>query len=183
MLRVRLLAAALSLLCSAAAAGAVPKGVGTAVADEAVVLTSESIRQVTPESIGGFVEVQDGTRILVLRVRQEGASAVRLHLAGLRLPEGVRLFVYGISNGAAVDVAGPWEGSGASAHGSFWTPAIRGSEAIIEIQADGEVPSDLPFEILEVEASEQGEPQNLGPSRRWKSEHPCTAAFPSPTHS
>lgn len=149
---VRLLCLITTLAPLAVCAADAPKAVGSAALAEAAQFTAESLRQVTPESIGAFNELNDGTRVLVFRVRHDGAQSVRLHIGGMRLPEGARLFVYGVSNGVAVDVAGPWKTSGPSEHGSFWTPAIRGSEAVVELQADGDLPGDLPFEILESEA-------------------------------
>lgn len=139
-----------------------PLAVGSGALAEAAQVTAESLRQLTAQSLGAFTELNDGTRVLVLRVRHDGAESVRLHISDMRLPEGARLFVYGVSNGVAVDVAGPWHTSGPSAHGSFWTPAVRGSEAIVELQADGDLPADLPFEILETEASNTvAEPEQI----------------------
>jgi hypothetical protein len=111
-------------------------------------------RKLSADQIGSFTELSDGSRVLILRVHHNKASAVTLHLSGLRLPAGMRMFVYALSNGAAIDVAGPWEASGPSPDGSFWTPAVRGAEAVIELQTDGELPSDLPFDILEVASAD-----------------------------
>jgi hypothetical protein len=154
-----------------------PRAAGTAILERAAVFTAkvherELTARVPPfsaDSSGSFLEAPDGTRALVLRVRHEGARAVRLHIGGMRLPAGARLFVYGLSNGAAVDVAGPWETAGPSVYGSFWTPAVRGREAILELQADGDLPSDIPFEVLESAAADhpdaQEEPAGTGELR------------------
>src|SRR5687767_604235 len=149
-----------------AAAANVPQGHESGALAEAPLIQSDvqpgvrtaAVPTLTPDMLGTFAPVANGKQVLLLRVRHDAADAVQIEIRGMHLPPGTRLFVYGAGNGAAIDIAGPWEGTGPSADGSFWTPAVRGSEAILELQCDGETPADLPFEIVQTAAADLAEP-------------------------
>lgn len=143
-----------------------PRGHESGVLAEAAIIRSEvqpgmrtaAVPALTPDMLGTFAPAGNGKQVLLLRVRHDAADAVQIEIRSMHLPPGTRLFVYGAGNGAATDIAGPWEGTGPSADGSFWTPAVRGSEAILELQCDGETPADLPFEIVQTAAADLADP-------------------------
>jgi hypothetical protein len=113
-------------------------------------ITIERFARQAADQAGAFIETEGGSSVLLLRFTSSGARAVRLHIGNMRLPEGSRLFVYGMRDGVATNVAGPYEGSGPALDDDFWTDAVSGSEAVVELQADGERPADLPFQVLEL---------------------------------
>jgi hypothetical protein len=63
------------------------------------------------------------------RVRIVDAAGVRLHLSGVRLPAGWRLWVHG--TGAA---AGPAGGELIAPDGGLWTPPVAGEELAIDVE-------------------------------------------------
>jgi astacin len=96
---------------------------------------------------------EDGGRFTLLRFSASSAAGIRLHFANLRLSNDARVYVYGLSSeGGVTDIHGPYIGAGPVQSGDFWTPVIRGSEAVVEIQFDRAVPADLPFEVIEIGA-------------------------------
>lgn len=65
---------------------------------------------------------------------------------------GSRLYVYGIdASGAPASVAGAFTGSGPLRTGEFWAPPVMGSDLILELQVEGDIPADLPFRLTEIE--------------------------------
>jgi hypothetical protein len=62
-------------------------------------------------------------------VRVEGADALRLHLAGVRLPPEARLWVHGERG----DVAGPFGPELVGPDGGLWTPSVAGEVARLEL--------------------------------------------------
>ncbi|MES1245562.1 MAG: trypsin-like peptidase domain-containing protein [Acidobacteriota bacterium] len=64
-------------------------------------------------------------------VRSEEAGAIRLHVQDLSLPRGAELYVYS-RDGQAY---GPYTGAGPRFDGDFWTTALFGNEAIVQVKA------------------------------------------------
>lgn len=63
-------------------------------------------------------------------VRSDDAGAIRLHVQDLSLPRGAELHVYS-RDGQAY---GPYFGTGPNFNGDFWTSAIFGNEAIVQVK-------------------------------------------------
>ncbi len=88
----------------------------------------------------------DGGAVWATTVRAEGAGAVRLHVQDLALPLNAELYVYS-RNGLAY---GPYTGSGPDFTGDFWTPAVFGPEAVLQIRLSREADlSAVSFRITE----------------------------------
>jgi astacin len=101
-----------------------------------------------------FVEAGDGLRFQLLRVSSPGAPALRAHFTDFRLPEGARVYIYGLGPGATAGrVFGPFSGAGPLETEEFWTDVVDGSEMVVELQIAGEPLADLPFRLAEVEAA------------------------------
>lgn len=66
-------------------------------------------------------------------VRSPEASAVRIHLTDVDLPEGAELYVQA-SNGMAF---GPYTGKGPNGTGDFWTNTVAGAEIVLQLNAGG----------------------------------------------
>jgi astacin len=87
----------------------------------------------------------------LLRFSAGGAAAYRLYFDNVALPDGARMFLYGLdAYGAVTSVFGPYENSGPVIHGSFRSRIIPGNEAVVELQGRGE--GDWPFRITYVAA-------------------------------
>ena len=87
--------------------------------------------------------------IRVAGVVSEGAVAVRVQFKDMSLPAGSRVFVYSPTN--PNEYYGPYEGSGPSEDGTFWTPAIRGDTAIIEYFTPAKNgPAKTPFRVISI---------------------------------
>jgi hypothetical protein len=87
--------------------------------------------------------------VRVAAVRSEGARYMRVLFKDFSLPAGARVFVYSKSDTDAY--AGPYEGRGLWNDGTFWTPALRGDQLIIEyLSPAGEQPKDAPFKVSEI---------------------------------
>src|SRR5439155_9496482 len=82
-----------------------------------------------------------------LSVNAERAGALRLHIENMSLPGGAELYVYS----RAGEAYGPYTGKGPDGTGEFWSTAVFGTEAILQIQTTGMVPeSALRFVNLSV---------------------------------
>lgn len=110
----------------------------------------DKLPALSPSSVGRFQSSRNGTRFLVLRFRSPGATALRLRIRNMHLPQGARLFVYGLSAGTVTNISGPWTGAGPGFDSDFWTGAVRGAEAAVEFQPGDEEVSTLPFEVSEL---------------------------------
>lgn len=96
-----------------------------------------------------YLRNSDGQRTLLIRLRSEGAAAMRAHFVDVHLSPDARLFVYGLDgNGMVTKTYGPVEGSGPTQSGEFWTPGLPGSQLVIELQSESE-PGTVPFTIAE----------------------------------
>ena len=101
------------------------------------------IKDIRPENLA-FETAENGTRFISLRLRRQDASAVRVHIAGMRLGSGQKLY---LSSGDGSRTYGPFEGAGPVQSGEFWSEAIEGSDVIVEFQAGIDLVPDLPFSI------------------------------------
>ena len=70
-------------------------------------------------------------------VKADGAGAIRFHIQGLSLPKNAELYVYSRKG----EAFGPFTGTGPNRNGSFWTTAVFGSEAILQLRFTGPVRS------------------------------------------
>ena len=86
-----------------------------------------SRRQMRPTADGGLVWAK--------AVKADGAGGVRLHIQGLSLPRKAELYVYSRKG----EAFGPFTGTGPNRNGSFWTTAVFGSEAILQLRFNGPV--------------------------------------------
>jgi V8-like Glu-specific endopeptidase len=84
---------------------------------------------------GSLDRQPDGSLVWAAVVRADQAGAIRLHVQGLSLPDNARLYVY--SRGG--QAFGPYTGFGPNGTGSFWTTAVFGSEAILQLRLAGPV--------------------------------------------
>jgi len=72
----------------------------------------------------------DGGLVWATVVRADDAGAIRLHVQDMSLPRNAELYVYS-RNGQAY---GPYVGAGPNFSGDFWTTAVFGSEAIVQLR-------------------------------------------------
>ena len=87
--------------------------------------------------------------VRVAAVRSEGARYIRVLFKDFSLPAGARVFVYSKSDTEAY--AGPYEGRGLWNDGTFWTPALRGDQLIIEyLSPAGDQSGNVPFTVSEI---------------------------------
>lgn len=107
------------------------------------------IHRVASDSRPEFLRTPEGESTLIVRLRASGAVALRAHFEDFHLAASDKLFVYGLdSNGIVTRTAGPFEGAGPMDSGDFWTPAMPGSELVVELQTARETGS-LPFTLQE----------------------------------
>ncbi len=125
-------------LCMAAAG---PKGFKTA--------APRTIDAIQPGDLA-FEISDDGMRYIALRLRKEEAVATRVHMSGMHLSVGQKLYIYAAD---ASRVYGPFTGAGPVESGEFWSEAIAG-DLIVELQVGPEVVADLPFVIDAIEGAE-----------------------------
>ncbi|MFN7935792.1 MAG: M12 family metallopeptidase [Bryobacteraceae bacterium] len=105
-----------------------------------------------PDEAFQFFTTDNSDRVLVLTLSSSGAAAMRLHFKDFRLPEGAKLYIYGLdSQNQVTRIVGPLRGAGPQQSGDFWTRAIPGSRVAVEVQMNDEIPT-LPFSIPEIGA-------------------------------
>lgn len=85
------------------------------------------------EHAGGLLAAQAGTVVWGAGVRVEEGWRLRLHLSGVRLPRGARLWVYG-SDG---ELVGPFGAELRDPEGGLWTPSVGGPEIRLEVEVPG----------------------------------------------
>ena len=101
-----------------------------------------------PISDSVLYPVSEG-EIRVAGIVSEGAVALRVQIKDMSLPAGARVFVYSPTN--PNEFYGPYEGRGAYADGTVWTPAIKGDSVIVEYFTPGRSnPAKLPFQVSAV---------------------------------
>jgi hypothetical protein len=93
----------------------------------------------------------DGGFVWALSVSAEGAGAIRLHIENLSLPRGAELYVYSRTG----EAYGPYTRTGPDGTGEFWTTAVFGSEAILQVRVSGRRP-DLALRFVALEVKEVG---------------------------
>jgi lysyl endopeptidase len=86
---------------------------------------SNGMMQVTPD--GGFV--------WTAAAESPGATALRLHLTGVNLPENAELYIYNMDGQAF----GPYTGVGPNGDGEFWTNTVSGPVAYLQLRHFGPV--------------------------------------------
>lgn len=126
------------------------KSLGTANKKMRIGTVRKLDREISDFSQGTDFAVGGGT-VWVFEVVSEEAVQTRLRFSATDLPKGAKLFVYSAKNPS--EVYGPFENSGDSKNGDFWTPPIEGDGVIIEYYAPSRIKSqksDLPFKIIEV---------------------------------
>lgn len=96
-------------------------------------------------------QTADGGVAWATVVRSEGAGAIRLHVQDLSLPRNAELYVY--SRGG--QAFGPYTGTGPDFGGDFWTTAVFGSEAILQLRLSGPV-SDADLRAVSFRITEAG---------------------------
>jgi hypothetical protein len=84
---------------------------------------------------GSVSRTADGGLVWAKAVRADGAGAIRLHVEGMSLPANAELYVYS----RAGQAFGPYTVAGPDFSGDFWTTAVFGSEAILQIRFTGPV--------------------------------------------
>ncbi len=84
-------------------------------------------------TVGSVRLAGDGGFVFSTSVNSTGAKAIRLHLAGMSLPEAAELFIFGSGS----DAFGPYTGSGPEGNGELWTPSIDGSVAHVLVRYHG----------------------------------------------
>lgn len=95
-----------------------------------VSLTSDLLRKSAGELAGGTYAHSAFDRLAWgAEVRVDGAYRLRLHLAGVRLPEGARLWVHGDGESVGpfgLDLLGP--------EGDLWTPSVAGEAVRLDVE-------------------------------------------------
>ena len=79
---------------------------------------------------GSFAERTANGFVWAAVVRAEDAGAIRLHVQDLTLPKNAALYVHGRGDQAH----GPYTGSGPYFSGDFWTTAVFGTEAVLQVR-------------------------------------------------
>ena len=119
------------LVCLSAFGQAKPKAPGT-----------DLVRSVSAEQPVFNTTTRHGDHILLARYSKPGASAIRLRIENMRLPEGAVLFAYSLDAAGAVrGVSGPHKVAG-----DVHTTTLPGDTAFIEVQWGNIVAGDLPFD-------------------------------------
>lgn len=87
----------------------------------------------SPGAVGpGYAAaLADGGAVWEAAIASSGAKALRIHLTGLALAEGVSLYVYNESG----QVQGPYTGSGPDGSGELWTGSVFGDAVRIHVRA------------------------------------------------
>jgi hypothetical protein len=83
-----------------------------------------------------------------LRFTAPGAAAYRLYFEHVALPDGARMFVYGLdASGHVTTVFGPYEHSGPLVEGSFRSRVVPGNEVVVEVEGmqDGPWPMQVAY--------------------------------------
>src|SRR5262245_22992816 len=79
---------------------------------------------------GALQPTADGGLVWAMQVRSDEAGAIRLHVERMALPTGAALYVHS----RAGQAFGPYIGEGPNGDGDFWTTAVFGTEAIVQVR-------------------------------------------------
>jgi V8-like Glu-specific endopeptidase len=82
---------------------------------------------------GAIIPTADGGFVWAMVVRSDEAGAVRLHIERMSLPSGAALYVYS----PAGEAYGPYLAEGPDGSGEFWTTAVFGREAVLQVRVPG----------------------------------------------
>lgn len=74
----------------------------------------------------------EGKLVWAAVVTANNAGAIRLHVEDMSLPRGAELFVYSMAG----EVYGPYTRFGPNGNGNFWTTAVFGSQAILQLRVN-----------------------------------------------
>lgn len=101
---------------------------------------------------GQWTNVRGG-RLWTLDVISTNATALRLHLIGMEVPEGAQLFIYSPTNPQNID--GPLTGGGRQDNGEMWSRTIWGDQTRLEYFVPdaliaGRQNPDVPFIVSEL---------------------------------
>jgi hypothetical protein len=91
----------------------------------------------------GAMRAADGRLVIAYEFNAERAGALRLHVENMSLPEGVEMYVYSRSG----EAFGPYVGTGDG--GNFWTTAVFGSQAILQIRGPEQALRAATFRVTE----------------------------------
>jgi hypothetical protein len=94
---------------------------------------------------------RNGKWVVGLRVSSTGAQGLQFLFQNVRLPAGARLLLWEMDGlGMPSVLRASYEGAGPTQDGEFWSDAVTGAEALIEVEyGDGEA-ADLPFRLASV---------------------------------
>jgi hypothetical protein len=102
---------------------------------------------VTPESIGTWEPLPDGSMLWRLRVLAEGATSISLGFGSFNLPEGAVLWLY---TPDATQRIRPFTSADVDAHGELWTPVLLQDETVVELTIRPEAMGDLDLALTTV---------------------------------
>lgn len=88
---------------------------------------------------GAIAGTRDGGFVYTTSVSSPGATALRLHFTGFRLPPQTGLFLYS-ENG---QVFGPYTGRGPLNDGEFWSHTVMGDHVIVQLRHVGQATDDV----------------------------------------
>ena len=88
---------------------------------------------------GALQPAPDGGLVWAVLISSENAGAIRLHIEDMLLPQGAELYVYSRQG----EAFGPYVGEGPSGTGDFWTTAVFGPEAILQLRVPASSHDDL----------------------------------------
>lgn len=145
---------------SVRAVDAVPRHEMPAVDVEGLDVTNtKPTRQVDPYRYGTVVETRltsarnglwerlpSGDWLWRLRLHSDGATSLSVGFREFDLPAGAILYVHDLENGT---IRGPYTSADATA-GEHWTPFVRGSELVVEMQVPGGQRTEVDVEVGQV---------------------------------
>jgi len=107
----------------------VVKPVGTAV--DLAVASSGARSKALRLGAGALGSSRDGGYVWTAAIHAPGATALRIHLTDLTLPEGSELYVYNLDG----EAHGPYTAEGPNHDGDFWTQAVTGELAVLQLRS------------------------------------------------
>jgi len=108
-------------------------------------------RSTRADAAGSLRVLDDGGLVWALAVRSDEAGAVRLHIERMALPGGAALYVYNPGG----EAFGPYVGEGPDGSGEFWTTAVFGQEAVVQVRVPAGV-NDADLRGLTLRVTEAG---------------------------
>ncbi len=136
---------------------------------------------------GVFERTPDGGAVWAMKISSPGAQAVRVHLKDVALPEGAKMYFFGLPG----QVDGPYTGTGpawktvrkgpdGTPRGDFWTRSVIGETGVLFLRLPGPEGKtkrrDVSFVVAEVGHIARRVPQAAGPQSHdpW----PCSGNAP-----